>query len=585
MGMEVDAYAYPPGQTVNVGVTIANGVRNIAPLATVRDETQPTNPSALALNDEAAHAEQGAGPDQIQAHGSWTGLADRENVLLFTFPSPVTVAAVTLVGSPDNFRLYLTHNPGAAVIEADGEQVAEARDLDQRFIGDWGAVRLAFRPRQARVIRVRLPWVNKAISLPGGERRRAAPWLGEVRIDGSIVPLPGAQRGRLSVMLRDAMSGEATPVGRQEVDIAPGATQRVSFAVVLPRGTVPRFYRVEASFAGREARASLMAIDPAHPLQPLSDLKPATAPDLGFIVTRGFRNVFDTGTGTAELTASWGTPDDLVWAYSRQLKQLGRNARTHADRLYVSDSDMRHYSTPWRSFPDGEFFYDLAPPLLVERMKQDRRWRDSPVVILSHSDRWDSAPDVDALHGWQDFIGFDEYLRASGQPGLAGRTRKEIAAEIHAKYEHRWLAWHLDRYLYAVRNLKEAFAKEGKRLIITAQGSPLVPSRDEAEIAEVLRGQSDDSTWGMIEESIPLTTGRQMGVMAFNPGWAMSTLLQWGYNSAVLNNPHWHNPVGTTEPSRRHLYDRACAGSSAATASTARCTLTATTPTPASPTR
>jgi hypothetical protein len=560
MGMEVDAYAYQPGQTVNVGVTIANGVRNIAPLATVRDETQPANPSTMALNDEAAHAEQGSGTDGIEACGSWTGLPNRENVLSFTFPSPVTIAAVTLVGSPDNFRFYLAHNPGAAVIEADGEAVAGAQDLDARFVGQCGAVSLPFSPRQATVIRVRLPWGDRAVPSAEGERRRAAPWLGEVRIDGSAAPLPGAQRGTLSVVLRDAMSGASTPVGRRELEVAPGATLQVPLSVVLPGGSAPRFYRIEASFAGREASAPLMVIAPAHALQPLRDLKPATAPDLGFIVTRGFRNVFDTGTGTAELTASWGTPDDLVWAYSRQMKQLGRNARTQANRLYVSESDMRHYSTPWRSFPDGEYFYDLAPPLLVERMKQDRRWAASPVAILSHSDRWDCAPDVDALHGWQDFIGFDDYLRASGQPGLAGRTRKEIAAEIHGKYEHRWQAWHLARYVRAIHDLKEAFAREGKRLVLTAQGSTLVPGPVEAEIAEVLRGQSDDSTWGMIEESVPLTSGRQMGVMAFNPGWAMATLLQWGFNSAVLNNPHWHNPVGTTEPSRRHLYDRAWRG-------------------------
>ncbi|MEI7732774.1 MAG: hypothetical protein WCO56_24595, partial [Verrucomicrobiota bacterium] len=467
------------------------------------------------------------------------------------------VSQITGGFTPDNFRFYLTHNPGAAMIEADGQEVARAEGLDQRFVSEAGEVRLTFAPRRAKVIRVRLPWVAKPIPLPGGERKRETPWLAEVRILGATGALPPSQTGTLTVMLRDALSDEVKLIARESLTAEPGVMQRLPFPLTIPASGGTRFYRIEASFVGQEASTPFLAIAPTHPLTPFKDLKPANAPDLGFIVTRGFRNVLDNGPGTQEVGAGWGQPDDLVWAYSRQLKQLGKNAKTEAGRLYLSESDMRHYSTPWRSFPNGEYFYNLAPALIVKRMKEDRRWKDSPVAILAHSDRWDTAPEVDALHGWPDFIEFDEFLRASGKPGLQGKTRKELVAEIHSQHENRWQAWHLERYVHAVKNLRDAFAAEGKRVIITAQGSPLVPAKYEAVLAEVIRGQSDDSTWGMVEESVPLTTGRQMGVMAFNPSWAMSTLLQWGFDSAVLDNPHWHNPVSCTEPSRRHLYDRA----------------------------
>lgn len=560
MGMPIDAYAYHPGQTVHAAVTIANGSRNIAPLARARDETLGGKKSVSALNDEAAYAEKGP-IDDIQAYGAWVGQAGQENVLTLTFPTAVTVTGVTLVGCPDNYRFYLTHNPGAVTIELDGKPVVHADDLDRRFVAEQGQVRFPLAPHSARVVGVRLPWVDHPIE----GRQRQAPWLGEVKVDGWLptdrAAPPAAVKGSLILTVYDPLSGESFPAGRREVTVEPGAVERVHLPVTVPaRGTAPRFYRIEASFAGQQSSAPLLVIQPEHPLEPLQDLRPASAPEMGFIVTRGFRNVLDVGTGTQEIPPGWGTPDDLIWAYSRQLKQLGVRARTQANRLYVTDSDLRHYSTPWRSFPNGEYFYDLAPTRLVERMKQDRRWKTSDLAILSHSDRWDTAPEVDALHGWQDFLDFDAYLRAAGQPGLQGRTRQELAKEIHEKYEHRWQAWQLERYIHAIRNLKTAFAREGKRLLITAQGSPLVPAKYEKELAETIRGQSDDSTWGMWEESIPLTTGRQMGILAFNPSWAMSTLLQWGYDSAVLNNPHWHSPVDATEGTRRHYYDRAWRG-------------------------
>ncbi len=83
------------------------------------------------------------------------------------------------------------------------------------------------------------------------------------------------------------------------------------------------------------------------------------------------------------------------------------------------------------------------------------------------------------------------------------------------------------------------------------------PGRD---LSLTFRGMHDDSTWSMLDESVPLTTGRQMANLAFNPVWQMSTLVAWGFNSPTFNSWQWHNPVGTTEPSRRTLYDSAWRG-------------------------
>ncbi len=558
LGMALNSYAYPPGAAINADVTLGNGVHNIAPLAVPRDETKADNPTTTGLNDEAGQADVNPNPDKIIAYGVWAGQVGEDNTIGFTFPAAVTVSGVTLVGTPDDYRKYLGHNPGAAVISLDGAQLARVDGLDQRFVDEAGQVRISFAPANGRELRVTLPWIPTLGNTP---RKRGTPWLAEVRIDGSTAKLPAVVQGKVELVLRDSLSGAVVPLESRAVTLAPGAVQTLRFKCTAPAGgPAPRFYTLEAGFGGQTGKTPLTVLQPAHPLQPLGDLKPPTIPDLGFIVTRGFRNVMDIGTGTDEIPPGWATPDDLIWAYSHQMKQLGANSRTQANRLYVTESDMRHYSTPWRDFPDGIYFYSWAPQLLIERMKRDPRWKDSDRASLSHSDRWDCAPDVDSLHGWQDFIAFDDYLRSQKLPGLQGRTRSELASEIHAKFESRWQIFQLERYVGGVHNLRAAFAKEGKQLIISAQGCPVVPAKYEADLTATIRGQSDDPTWGMIEENGPLSVGRQMGILAFNPGWAMATPIQWGWDSAVLGNPHWHNPVGTTESSRRLQYDRAWRG-------------------------
>jgi hypothetical protein len=536
-------------------VRIGNGALNIAPLSLVRDDTTPDNPTTAALTDEAAFAEKGP-IDGVQAVGCWIGKAEHENVLSFTFPAPVWISGVTLVGDHIDIRGFLNHNPGAVAIELDGRVVVAADDLDHRFLSEHGRVHLDCAPAKATTVRVRLPW--SATVSDAAKSHRREPWLAEIEIEGSAVATPPAAAvGTVQVVLHDALSGESLALPVQATTVPPLGQAVLQLPFTAPASAHGvRALQVTASFAAANATTEILVIDPPHPLTALERLAPPDAPNLGFIVTRGFRNLFPIGTGTRETREGWGQPDDLVWAYSHQLKQIGRNARTTAARLYVSESDMRHYSTPWRDFPDGEGVYDVGTPALVERMSREASWAGSPIALLNHSDRWDSGPQVSALHGWQDFVAFDEHLRAIGKTGLTGRTREQIAAEIHAEHESAWQAWQLEQYLHSLRLLREAFAAAGKKLVLRSQGIPLVPAAYEAEVSATIRGMSDDETWGMQDGSLALSTGRQLAILAFNPSFALSTLLQWGYDSP-MSNPIWHSPVGTTEPSRRHYYDRA----------------------------
>lgn len=550
LGFQVGSYAYQPGEAVSVRLRAANGLRNLAPLASVACISDPSNTSVSALNDGGCFAERKSDWYALDAWGNYFGAGGKPNIVRFTMPRRVTMAAVVLYGGPEPYRNYSRRNPDTAAVLIDGREVARAEGLAERFRKEIGRVRIAF-----------APVAGTACTLEMANKEQTGLWLGEVEIEGTDGAEPPAVRSEAVVTLSDPLSGTASEVARVPIALGPLEAADVQVTVPVPAGGgAARFYRVEAAMAGARGGAPFMVLQPARPLASIEPLRSNDAINIGFIVTRGFRNVFETGTGTQEIVGGWGQPDDLVWAYSRNLKQLGARARTRAQTLYVSESDMRHYSTPWRDFCSGVYFWDEGAPSLVETARKHRNWKRSELVVLGFSDRWDTGPSIDALYGWQDFEGFDAWLRGQGKPGLKSGTREALAAQIDGARRAEWLAWQLERYVRAIKELRADFGAEGKRVVITAQGLNLLPRRYAAEVAQVVQGMSDDITWGQWAECLPLTTSRQMAAMAFNPEWRMSTLSPWGYNSATLNNAQWRGGVGTTEPSRRTIYDRAFRG-------------------------
>lgn len=559
MGEPVMAYAYPPGAAVSGVVRLSNGLTNIAPLAKVADETQPENPSLAAVNDEIVVAGKTPRGDLL-GYGWWTGQADKENSLQFTFPGNVMVNEVVLNGNPDgNARLNL-RNPGAVIVETDAGEAAHLDGLDEAFQTGLGLVHIRFPATRTQHLRVRFPWIAKV----DAKQKRGAPALGQIQVIGCAGDLPPAVHGKLSVSLVDALHQTTTALDQQPVQLESGQELEIPihFAATGEAAGEPSYYRVEASFtpdgtgAATADVAPFMVIQPEHPLQPLSAIRPPGHVEIGFIVTRGFRNCFDIGTGTQESTGAWSTPDDLVWAFARQLKQTatGMEKAAAVHQLYVTDANFKHYAAPWSVFPNGEVFFTLAAPNLLARAKANANWKNSDTVALFFSDRWDTGPSGNNLYSWQELVAFDQYLADQGLPRLAGKTRQELIGEIRQRYGHRWSAWQMARYAASVTSLRDTFAKEGKRLVISAQGLPLVPLKYLADLAQTIAGMSDDSTWGMWQENIPVTTGRQMTALAFNPDWRLAEPLVPGYDSGIFNGPFW-GPVGTTESTRRHFFD------------------------------
>jgi hypothetical protein len=552
-GARIGAYAYPPDARLHGSVSIANGLRDLGALCTVVDETTPGNPTVTALIDGAMVANKKPTKDALIAYSVWTGNPDVENVLSFIFPHAVTLAAVMLVG---NYREKDPLNPDAVFIELDGKRIVAGNNLIERFQQNSGNVEFNFEPVTGTRVKFRVP------AAAASTRRRGVA-LTEVRFEGWAGPSPTPITGDLTVTLENALSETSMPVLRQLISLKPGERRNIPVICTLSAvdaSSAPAFYRLQANFSGVTKSAPILALNPPSPLLPNNALVPSDSAELGFIVTQGYRICFPLGTGTTEHPPGWATPDDLVWAYSRQMKEVGRRARTQAVRLFVTEGDMRHYASPWRTFLSGVPLFDEATPNLVDAMSKRPHWNDSGVVRLGNSDRWETGPNIETLHGWQDFVAFDAHLRAAGKPALKGKTREELVTEIHNEREDDWQAWQLAQYLHNFRTIRDGFAARGKRLLITAQGCPAIVGPLGAEIAENIQGMSDDSTWGMAEGSTTLTIGRQLAILAHNPVWKMSTLMEYGFVSNTLNSHEWHAPVCTVEPLRRLYYDRAWRG-------------------------
>lgn len=547
-GTPVSTYAVKPGAEVGIDLRLGNGITDLAPLAAVVDLTPGADQDdVVALHDEASGR---MGPrDSYRYWGAWRGIEKIDNVLEFSFAEAVTIAAVVLDGDVAEAGKP-SPNPGALSVACDGAAVGAADDLDQRFAAGRGLVRLDLAtPVTGRVFRIVLPW---------REGQRAAPVLGEIELHGWRGERPAARTTAVELRLL-APGREPEVVLRQQVEVAGGSVRSLHAEVRPPASGAIGACRVEAVVDGAVAASlPLLAIDPPRPLQPTAELVPkGKAIAFPAIVTRGLRTFCAFGGGSRDTKGSWGEPEDLAFAYARGLKQTAAGAKCQAGRMYLSEHDFRHYVTGWTSFCSGEPFLPTMVPELIARVQGGEAWKQAEVVHWSFSDRWDTGPSVDNLWTWQEMVAFDRWLGAQGLPRLTPGPREVVSREIYVKRRSQFRAWQLARYLASVAALCAPGEAAGKRTVLTAQGTPLVPLSALPRLAGTIQAMTDDNTWGAIDEDLPRTAARQMANLAFNPSWRMGSTFVWGWDNAIFNNPHWFCPVGTTETSRRHQAIRA----------------------------
>ena len=557
-GLPVSDYSYRAGSEQRFTLTVRNGRRNLAPRARVLAPGAGNPEAARILNNLAASQMRPRG-DLLEG-GFYEGCEQAENRIRFEFPQPVTLNGLALYGTYER-NATLVNTPGAIRVLADGREVLRRDDLDAGFNRRHLRTSLNWSPATARVWELVFPWRAAPAGL-----RRVKLQLGEIELFG---PTPEVTAQNLELKLRLIRFGKpALELGSLRLSVPPGGEVRHEFACRLPElnGEAPDFGRLEAVTADGRVLAEL-------PLLLVSDREgsclrsrtsiqpPGQSWRIDHIVTRGFRNWLPLGSGSRDTPAGgWSTPEDIVFAYACRIKQTGSGTATDPAKLFLSEHSFTHYGNPWGSFPNGQLFFEAAAPRFLDRVRNLSAWQNAKLIVLGFGDRWDTGPSLNSMYSWQELVEFDRFRRQQGLDGLRGRTRAELIADLNKRLLHPFHAWQLDRYLRSFRAIRETIEGTGRRFGINAQGIPLLPPEAAAEIGSRLRGMSDDDTWGGLEEDFPLTAGRQMIHLAFNPGWQLVSNLVWGWDNTCLNNPHWFMPVGTTESSRRHQVTRAWRG-------------------------
>lgn len=547
-GFRVSNYAYLPGETANVTLELSRNFRNLAPFGEC---------SARMLNDLASSDMERR--DMIHDSAIWRGEQGKTNRITFRFPEPVRLSRVVLYGASDR-RKGVIVTPGALVLRADGREVCRRDRLDADFRNL--RAELDFDPAEAKEWVFEFPWRENGRSGP----KRVEPSLTEIELFGAADPAVSREEKK-TLTLRLLIPGRrpvnvATLSG---IRLASGTQLRRVFPVRLPtlppHGIAP--CRVEAVDDGGTVVASLplLVIEPAAPLRNIAETRPdQNTFKVPAIVTRGVRSYFALGTGSRDTRGHWGEPEDKVYCYANRIKQVRRSTAVAPEKLFLSENDFSHYANPWGCFPNGLRFFEVAGPSLVAMNHELAAWRNAEIIDISNSDRWDTGPSSDSMYSMLEIVEFDRHLRRSGQPGLSGRTRKELLQEIDRSFRGPFARWQLDNYLKSFRALRSAIESGKKRMVMNGQGIPLLPPEAAAEIGACLSGMSDDDTWGAHQEDFALTAGRQMIHQAFNPEWKLRANFVWGWDNTLLNNPHWFGPVGTTESSRRHQLVRGWRG-------------------------
>ncbi len=549
---------WPTGSAPELKIRISNRLANIAPLATAADENWRENPTAQGINDlslsRAGVRQQG------KNEGGWAAKpgSGTEQAVSLTWQTPVTAASYKIEGF-GTFRQEQRLNPRNFTISSD-KVLAEVKDAvflnngsDQytRFNG-------SFTPETLQRLEMKIHGVD--------QNARANIYLGntsclikELEILGWPGSQPGAPAtGTLEITMIDPLTGKNTVVSTGELTVAPYSANEIT--VKLPVRNEPGVVRYEVKFkaSGKvlaETSRRMFYQESGHESIISKDTIAKFQP--GMLCTPGWYNYDSFGRGMLDHTRGWGGPHDKIWALSHGIMEWGPNVSDQPDRMFTTPGRNCHYTNPWRYLPDGSYAWDLTIDKILEQMLA--KYPGEKAIHVLTSDRWNGIP-IGSMFGWDQFVRFDQYLKANGGEGLKGRSFKAISNEIMNQYGDLFQKWSLEEYAGHQDQTRQKFADHDVAYTIETHGSfPLAGDELGERLGATHLGVGTDLFWELQRQDLYHSIGFRFGLVALNPDLRSGLYKQWGWINSESNR-HWYSNNASTEPARRQWYSTYFAG-------------------------
>ena len=561
-GITSRRYVYRTGTAPKLRIRIRNHFCNVAPLAVAADETWPENPSAPGLNDGAFTTASVRGT--LPVHAVWTGRNGAASQRLsLRWDRPVAVAGVRLWGFGAH-RFWERANPRAFAVEADGAPfLSETNAVFAPFPfaperSVWEGAAEDGRPRSCRTLRLSVSGLAPDADLEPRRDWKSNCALAEWEVWGWAGE-PDAAPARsiaLRVVEEDLSTGRVSTNALASAAPVPFCSERiVETRLPARRAFGPVRWRFQAVSGARVlAETAFDALFVPAEGTKLAPNVPENAVHPGLLCTPAWRWADTFGRGMNAWTRGWGGAHDQVWAWENGLMETGSAALDDPARLFGGAMRASHYTLPWTRFPSGaDAFRDVADRQLDRLASGDWSRQGKTALHLGGADRWNGVP-TGSCFTWDNFVRFDQWLRASGRPGLRGRSRGRICEEIRTELGDLWQTWLLRSYADLHLAVRRDAAARGLEYTFESHGSfPLAGGELGADLAKTHRGVGTDLFWELRAQDLWLSLGWRAGVVAANPDLRSGAYDEWGWVNAEQNR-WWFGSSSSPEPARRQWY-------------------------------
>ncbi|MBX9685906.1 MAG: hypothetical protein K2X27_04335 [Candidatus Obscuribacterales bacterium] len=532
-------------------VRLSNRLHNIAPLAKVLDKNWPANPSSTGLNDGCyAHGSRGY-LLKPEAYGAWSGRSARTQELELEWDSPVIFAGQE-IHAQTPFRTWDRSNPKCYELftKTSANTVNKILSVEKaEYIN--GRKQDLFPPVRSKTCSIKISNLDEKADLeprPSNNQRfncsitewQVLGWPDE-QADTSI-------SGKLRAFLKDSSSVERKEIFSELIELP--AHSQCERSLSLPAKSGFRTAVLEIEFQGNNGSTNTCSFPLLFIPRGKAKIQKNPPTALGLFCEPGFSEFLNFGIGTKEDTKGWVGADNGIWAATHGFMEEGRTRLDLPERMFSTATPFSHYSTPWRDFHNGQYFWQWAGTRLLNDC-QAGRFKTGSKIHLFLSDRWNGL-DAGQAFAWSEFIRFDKYLRTNKGQGLKGRSRGQICAEICNKYGDVWQKWQMNTYADQLLAIKEKLASKGFDFSVSTHGSfPLAGGELGKKFASTHKACGIDLFWELQKEDLYSSLGKRLGLLAANSDYVSGAYNEWGYNSAVLSNSHWFNASGSVESSRR----------------------------------